>query len=394
MHRATSGISSLTCISSYLIPRSYHGVSSLMANCAPLCERRGGIIGRHGSRIASQIHYPYMLLARNVAHSIPCNMTGSGRMLTRSEDPKSNKTFVVRHANSLDDLQWVTNQASEEGWMPYEREAECCFTAGLTSDFFIGELNGERISSVSFMRHEDSLFFGGHLIVLKSYRGKGYGQKMWDTAVASLGDQYTIHGSSVLNIKDVHTIMNLPTRPGWILRRYTFDVSQAREGLASCQFPPSLAQIVSATQADFGKVFAYSADMLGSSQTCKLMLAARLSHTQDCSWVAIGNRGEVVGYLILGRTIRFPEEGYRITPFYADSAPIARSLLKVAVEFAAANNPRQIFLDIAADLNPEGASILENEIGAKQLAKFVTLSMGAKGIPSKPQYKVFSAISL
>ena len=216
---------------------------------------------------------------------------------------------------------------------------------------------------------------------------------MWDTAEATLGDHYTIYGTSVLNIKNVQMFMNLPTRPGWILRQYSLDVSLARKGLASSQFPPSLAQIVSATQADFEKVFAYSADMLGSSRVCKLMLAGMLSHAQESSWVAIGNKGEVVGYLIMSKTIRFPEDGYHIAPLYADSVPIARSLLKVAVEFAAANNPRYIFLDIAADLNPEGASILENELRAKQLADFVTLSMGAKGISSKPHYKVFTDVT-
>ena len=72
------------------------------------------------------------------------------------------------------------------------------------------------------------------------------------------------------------------------------------------------------------------------------MLAGMLSHAQESSWVAIGNKGEVVGYLIMSKTIRFPEDGYHIAPLYADSAPIARSLLKVAVEFAAANNPRHM----------------------------------------------------
>jgi len=93
-----------------------------------------------------------------------------------------------------------------------------------------------------------------------------------------------------------------------------------------------------ASQADFEKVFAYGADMLGTSQACKLVLAAKLSHAQESSWVTIDNHGEVVGYLIMSKTIRFPEEGYYIAPLYADSAEIARSLLKVAVEFAAPNN--------------------------------------------------------
>ena len=68
-----------------------------------------------------------------------------GRMLTGSEHQKTNNTFIVRRANSLDDLHWVMNQALEEGLMPLEKDAECFFSAGLTSDFFIGELNGERI---------------------------------------------------------------------------------------------------------------------------------------------------------------------------------------------------------------------------------------------------------
>ena len=95
------------------------------------------------------------------------------------------------------------NQATEEGWMPHEKEAECYFTAGLLPDFLIGELNGERIASLSLVKHGNSLYFGGNFIVLKPYRGQGYGQKLWDTAVASLDDQYNIHGASVLNINDV-----------------------------------------------------------------------------------------------------------------------------------------------------------------------------------------------
>ena len=408
MQRAASGTSSLMRISSCshsLLLRPYRGISRLLPNCAPTapcrqnrlwlpCEPRGWISGTRGPGIASLMHNPNTLLAMNIGHSVPCNVTESDRMLRASEGQKSNKTFVVRRATSLDDLHWVLKQAAEVGWMPREREAECYFAAGLTPDFFIGELNGERISSLSLVRHGDSSFFVGHFIVSKPYRGQGYGQKTWDIAEATLGDQYYVHGASVVNIKDVHTLVKRATLPGWISRRYTFDVSHARKGLAGSQLPPSLAQILPASQADFEKLFAYGADMLGSSQACKLVLAAFLSHAQESSWVAIGSEGEVIGYLIMSKTTRFPEEGYHIAPFYADSVPIARSLLKVAVEFASTNNPRHIFLDIAADLNPDGVSVLENELGAKQLADLVFFAIGTKGIPSKPQYKVFGAASL
>ena len=63
-----------------------------------------------------------------------------------------------------------------------------------------------------------------------------------------------------------------------IVKMYKFTTSQAVEGLASSQLPPSVEQILPARQADFEKLFAYGADMLGTSQTCKLLLAAWLSH--------------------------------------------------------------------------------------------------------------------
>ena len=104
--------------------------------------------------------------------------------------------------------------------------------------------------------------------------------------------------------------------------------------------------------------------MLGTSQVFKRLLAAWLAHLHKSSWVAIDNTGNVVGYLIMSETVRFPERGYYIAPLFADSAPIARSLLKVAVSFASEDNPRHnILMDIPAD-NMEGVSMLVSELGA------------------------------
>ena len=67
----------------------------------------------------------------------------------------------------------------------------------------------------------------------------------------------------------------------------------------------------------------------------------------------------------MSETIRFPEEGYYITPFYANSAPIACSLLKVAVEFASANKPKSTLSMDIPDFNLEGVGIMEKEIGVR-----------------------------
>ena len=177
-----------------------------------------------------------------------------------------------------------------------------------------------------------------------------------------------------------------------IVKNYKLTASRAVEGLASSQLPPSVEKILPANQVDFEKLFAYGADMLGISQTCKLLLAAWLCHMQESSWAAIDNNGEVVEYLLMSETVRFPEEGYYIAPLYANSAPIARSLLKVAAAFAAARNPRHILkMDTPLGHIPEAISILENELGAENISDL--LFMGEKRIPDRCLSKVFSVAS-
>lgn len=132
----------------------------------------------------------------------------------------------------------------------------------------------------------------------------------------------------------------------------------------------------------------YSADiMMIPSQVCKLVQAAWLAHAQESSWVAIGTAGEVVGYLIMRETTRFPEEGYRVGPFFANSAAIARSLLKVALEFASLGTSSSMLLDIAPDLNPEGIAMME-----KQTWELITMTN--RGNVNKQHEKIFGAASL
>ena len=315
--------------------------------------------------------------------SVNCPMASEG---TR----KNEETFLIRRATSLADLQWVVKMATEEDILPREKEAECYFSAGLTPYFYIGELKGERISCMSLVRHGESSVIGGYNIVHKSYRGQGYGRKMMEVGLKNLSDQcniQTLAPRSSINPYQKHGYQS-----GWIVNSYQFTASRGVEGLASCQLPPSVEQILPASQVDFEKLFAYSADMLGSSQTCKLLLAAWLCHLQESSWAAIDKNGEMVGYLIMSKTTRFTEDGYCIAPFFADSPAIARCLLKVAVEFAGENYPNHNnFAEIPVDYNPEGVSILEKEIGAKLIVDYTF--MANKEIPNKPLSKVFSFAS-
>ena len=307
-----------------------------------------------------------------------------------SEDKSRLKeTLAIRRATSLDDLQWVVKQFADRGARPRAKEAECYFSAGLTDNFFIGELNGERTCCISLVKHGESHAIGGYYFTAKPNRGEGYGEKIRSFAWSTVSEQCNIQTRALDTIKDHNKKRGYQSH--WMLKICIFTASRAVESLASTQMPPSVAQILPASQADFNKLFEYSADMLGTSQVCKRLLAAWLTHLHKSSWVAIGNTGEVVGYLIMSETAHFPEEGYYIAPFYADSAPIARSLLKVAVSFASEASPRHdIAMDIPVD-NAEGVSILFNEFGAKLRINLTFMS--TKGAPNKNLSKMFSIAS-
>ena len=309
-------------------------------------------------------------------------MTSEGRS-------KNEETFVIRRATSLDDLQWVIKMANKEGFMPRKKEAECYFSAALTPYFYIGELNGKRIGCISLVEQEESVVIGSYYIIAEPYRRFGFGKKLYDFCL-SFSDRCNIQTFSFPYLKNYHQKQGF--QAGWTVNTYQFNASHAVEGLASSQFPPSVEQILPANQVDFEKLFAYGEDMMGTSETCKLLLAAWLCHLQESSWAAIDKNGEVVGYLLMSETFHFPEQGYSIAPFYANSAPIARSLLKVAVAFASANNPEHtLTMDIPVDFNPEGVSIVEKECGAWSVYEMIL--MANKGIPDKCLSKVFSLAS-
>ncbi len=62
----------------------------------------------------------------------------------------------------------------EAGWNPGLHDAETFFTAD-PGGFFIGELDGQAIATVSAVRYDDSFGFLGCYIVQEAFRGHGYG---------------------------------------------------------------------------------------------------------------------------------------------------------------------------------------------------------------------------
>ena len=299
--------------------------------------------------------------------------------------------FIVRPARSLDDLQWMVKLTEDEGWRPRVSDAECYFTAGLVSNCFIGELNGKRISCSSLVTYGSELAFYGFYIVLKQYRGQGYGNRTWDEVEKKFDpSRLQIGLDAVVNMASAYEKRGYSK--SWTNRRYDIEVTNGVKVLAGAEKLLSPKAIVSLTRnADIHELAVYDSKVFGAQR--ENLLAAWITVASG-GWVVLENN-EIVGYLILRKTVRFSEEGYRAAPFFADDLTIAKVLFKAACEFVLeqdATATQKIAVDIPVEFNTNGVQFYEHELSGESV--FDTIHMTTKGVPDLPLHKVFSLASL
>ena len=76
--------------------------------------------------------------------------------------------------------------AAAEGWNPGLADAACFATVD-PQGFFIGELDGEPAATVSCVNYDARFAFLGFYIVREDLRGRGYGLRVWNAAIARAG---------------------------------------------------------------------------------------------------------------------------------------------------------------------------------------------------------------
>lgn len=95
------------------------------------------------------------------------------------------RDFIVRTMNA-EEVNLAIEWAAHEGWNPGFHDAHV-FRAADPDGFFIGELQGEPVGSISAVAYDAHFGFIGLYIVRPEFRGKGLGLRIWQHGIAYLG---------------------------------------------------------------------------------------------------------------------------------------------------------------------------------------------------------------
>src|SRR5262245_35342097 len=82
-----------------------------------------------------------------------------------------------------DEIAMAADWAAAEGWNPGLADAACFATVD-PEGFFIGEIDGEPAATISCVNYDARFSFLGFYIVRPDLRGRGYGLRIWNAAIA------------------------------------------------------------------------------------------------------------------------------------------------------------------------------------------------------------------
>ncbi len=272
-------------------------------------------------------------------------------------------SFQVRQM-SRDELALVLQWAVAEGWNPGVNDAEAFFDTD-PQGFFIGEVNGEPVGSVSAVTYDEHFGFVGLFMVRPEFRGEGYGDEIWETGMLHLGS------------RNIGLACRVEQENYYGECRFQLAYrSVRREGIGGGTRPQ---QVVELGSVPMEELTAYDARLFPAPRPQFLESWIRQPGTTA---LGIVRDGRLSGYGVL----RPCHTGHKIGPLFADDRQTADSLFQ---GLAAAVPSESIFLDTP-----------EPNVAAVELARQHHMSpvaqtawMYTKGPPAVDMQRVFGMTS-
>ncbi len=256
--------------------------------------------------------------------------------------------------------------AEQEGWNPGIHDAEAFYAAD-SEGFFIAELDGEPVGSVSVVNYSETFAFAGLYVVKPEFRDRGYGSRLFAAGLSHAGDR-NIGGDGVLAMQEKYR-----ERSGFSLayRNIRF------EGTGGGSEPEGTVDLA---EVPFDRLAAYDTRHFPAPRPRFLEAWIRQEGTRGRAVLA--DDGEVAGYGVIRRCCH----GHKIGPLFADTPKIAEDIF-LALSAQAPGEP--VYLDTP---EPNAAAVaLARRQG--MVPVFETARIYTKAIPDLLLAEIFGVTS-
>lgn len=236
-------------------------------------------------------------------------------------DERSILDRVCIRRMTRDEVEFALDLAAGEGWNPGINDGECFFATD-QNGFFVGELDGELVGSISAVSYGDSFGFMGLFIVRPAYRGKGIGTLLAEAGFAHMADRN-------IGLDGV-----VEQQPSYLRHGFRMAYRNLRyEGVGGGSMPDGVVDI---SEVPFEELLEYDTGMF---PVPRLQFLRCWIDQPGAVALAVIDNDSLAGYGV----IRQCRIGYKIGPLFADDEHIAETL------FAALSSRvpgKTIFLDV------------------------------------------------
>lgn len=255
---------------------------------------------------------------------------------------------------SADQVEWIMKMADNEGWNPGCNDAVTYHQVDPTG-FFVGLLNNQPVCCVSSVKYENYAF-GGHYIVAKEHRGKGYGLKIFDYAMDYLKDCNRIGLDSVVNQQSNYE------KSGYNLfhknMRYVGVIPKLQ---VTCD------NIFEAKSVSFAELLEY--DKRHNPGCRKYFISSWLNLGTNSSVVYLDTDKNIQGFAAIRKCF----DGYKIGPLFAEKFEYAEALIHTLVDTIGGC---KVYIDIPVP--NENAKKLVDKLNMKAVFETIRMYTGEK----------------
>ncbi|KRQ88498.1 GNAT family N-acetyltransferase [Bradyrhizobium valentinum] len=274
-------------------------------------------------------------------------------------------TFTIRPMQP-DEISLAINWAAAEGWNPGLAD-DACFASVDPKGFFIGELDGAPAAIVSCVNYDARFAFLGFYIVRPDLRGRGYGLRIWNAAIAHAGPR-------VIGLDGVVAQQDNYRKSGFKLA-----YANVRYGGTVAAPDAPRAGVVALNEVPLAAVEADDATVFPASRSGFLRAWIGAPGHTGCALV---RDGTLAGWGV----IRPCRKGFKIGPLVADDRATAETVLSALLAKVGGG---EIFLDVPG-INRDAVALAQ-DLGLAPV--FETARMYTGAIPSLRLERVFGVTS-